>query len=144
MARDGLLPPTVEPGKTQRKSAWHAAGITALLLSAGVAAGAIRWRKMDSDYRNFGSQKPEPVVAEIQTQTNKVFLQLRQSEASFQFPSWASLIPDHGKLMHLFLVREASLDVFAHLHPFREADRVFSLELPSLPSGRYELYGDIT
>ena len=144
IARDSCLPPEAEASQPRRKFAWYAAGITALLLSAGVAAGAIRWRKMDSDYRNFGSQKPEPVIAEIQTDTNKVLLQLRQSEASLQFPSWASLIPDHGKLMHLFVIRESTLDVFAHLHPVRQSERSFSLELPPLPSGGYELYGDIT
>jgi hypothetical protein len=54
-------------------------------------------------------------------------------------------MPDHGKLMHLFLVREDGLDAFAHLHPVARSSEAldFDAALPPLPQGRYRVYGDI-
>lgn len=54
------------------------------------------------------------------------------------------LVPDHGKLMHLFLVKSGDLDVFAHLHPRRADSVTFISKIPDLPAGRYFVYGDIT
>lgn len=55
----------------------------------------------------------------------------------------STLIPDHGKLMHTFLIRTPGLDVFAHLHPKRIDSLTFQAALPSLPVGKYLVYSDI-
>lgn len=54
----------------------------------------------------------------------------------------APLIPDHGKLMHMFLVRDDK-QAFAHLHPVPRDSTEFLVTLPPLPAGRYRVYGDI-
>jgi hypothetical protein len=56
-----------------------------------------------------------------------------------------ALMPDHGKLMHMFVVRESSLEAFAHLHPIPRSPSAlkFDANVPLLPSGRYRVYGDI-
>jgi hypothetical protein len=56
---------------------------------------------------------------------------------------WTPLIPDHGKLIHVFMIREPDLLVFAHLHPLTRDSVSFRSALPSLPAGRYRVYGDI-
>lgn len=53
------------------------------------------------------------------------------------------IVPDHGKLMHLVLVKQNTLDVFAHLHPVRQNTFNFMVNLPPLPAGSYFLYGDV-
>ncbi len=53
------------------------------------------------------------------------------------------LIPDHGKLMHAFLLRTPTLDAFAHLHPERKDSTTFEANLPQLPPGKYLVYADI-
>jgi len=53
------------------------------------------------------------------------------------------LIPDHGHLMHLFLLRVPSMDRFYHLHPEQMSDGAFTLSLPAIPSGEYKIFADI-
>jgi hypothetical protein len=52
------------------------------------------------------------------------------------------LVPDHGHLMHLFVV-SPELDRLWHLHPRQSAIGRFEQRLPDVPAGRYELFGDL-
>jgi hypothetical protein len=52
------------------------------------------------------------------------------------------IIPDHGHLMHLFLIREPALDRMFHLHPQRDGGD-FTVRLPAAPAGRYHIFADV-
>ena len=63
-------------------------------------------------------------------------------------PGWLNrrtddLLPDHNHLMHLYVIHLPAMDRVWHLHPERGANDVFRQALPSMPAGRYALYGDI-
>ncbi len=53
------------------------------------------------------------------------------------------LIPDHGKLVHLFIIN-LDYSAVAHLHPLRTHDDTFETVIPPLPPGTYLAYADIT
>lgn len=53
------------------------------------------------------------------------------------------LIPDHGHLMHLFIVRMPDMKAFWHLHPDQTQPGDFAQNLPIMPEGQYKLYADI-
>jgi hypothetical protein len=53
------------------------------------------------------------------------------------------IIPDHGHLMHLFLVRMPEMDDFYHLHPEESAAGTFTHDLPAVAGGSYAVFADI-
>jgi hypothetical protein len=53
------------------------------------------------------------------------------------------LIPDHGHLMHLFIVRMPDMKAFWHLHPDQTQPGDFAVNLPIMPEGQYKLYADV-
>jgi hypothetical protein len=63
-------------------------------------------------------------------------------------PGWLrrqvdDLLPDHGHLMHLYVIRLPQMERVWHLHPDQIEAGVFAQDLPPTPAGRYQLYGDI-
>lgn len=70
-------------------------------------------------------------------------LNFKIDSASVKGRSLSFIIPDHGKLMHMFLVKEGSMDVFAHLHPSRKDTLTFEAPLPNMPAGRYLVFADV-
>jgi hypothetical protein len=64
--------------------------------------------------------------------------------ASYGPNSTLQLAPDHGKLLHLFLVGQPNHQAFAHIHPVRQTGTTFEVALPPLPEGDYEMFCDLT
>ena len=129
----------VEPGGTipapGRKRA-RLVGIIAVPVMAIILFGGARWwQSVDETYQQR-MYRPYVAKAAVVHEAGKPVLRL---EAALD-----PLIPDHGKLMHLFLIDSARMTSFAHLHPSLVDSSTFSTVLPPLPAGIYRLYGDVT
>jgi hypothetical protein len=105
-------------------------------------SGKAWWDLEDRDYRSNRLYQPVPVSVSVRTERSQPILRLAIDDARAR--DWAPLIPDHGKLMHLFLVRGGGLDAFAHLHPVQLQSGIFEVALPPLPAGNYTIYADVT
>ena len=117
--------------------------LTAVVLSLLVFGGKKWWDFEDSNYRNNALYKAFPVSARVRTDRDQLILKINV-DISERRGGWTPLIPDHGKLMHLFLVREGEPGAFAHLHPARRSETEFEAPLPPLPTGQYHIYADVT
>lgn len=129
----------VEPGRAippaGRKRA-RLVGIIAVPVMAIILFGGARWwQAVDQSYQQR-MYRPYVAKAAVIREAGKPVLRL---EASLD-----PLIPDHGKLMHLFVIDSARMRSFAHLHPSLIDSSTFASVLPPLPPGLYRLFGDVT
>jgi len=137
----------LEPGALPTKrDRWR--GRAAMALAAGVFSlmifgGRKWWEFEDANYRNNALYKPLSVSAQVRSERDQHILTIKV-DTSEHHGHWTPLIPDHGKMMHLFLIRDEEPVAFAHLHPVRRSGAEFEVPLPPLPSGSYHVYADVT
>jgi hypothetical protein len=117
-----------------------AMAVTAMVLAFLIVGGRRWWNGEAGLYRRLVYKPMQVDVTRPSPETlglalaDPGWLRWRQSD---------DLIPDHGHLMHLFLVRAPGLDAVAHLHPRRTGEASFTQASPPLPAGGYRLFGDI-
>ena len=139
------------PGMPREKSG--SSGKTKGVLAGTVCMLLILWGGKswwDSEAERYLSNIYKPIAgyAEIESSEEGNFLLLTVDKDQLQWGNtvrkMSYIIPDHGKLMHLFLIRKGDLDVFAHLHPKRIDSLQFRTLLPDLPAGDYHVFADFT
>jgi len=148
--RESGLPPGVQPDASRRRRARIAVAIAGVFSVLVLWGGSRWWSAEASSYSSSVLYRPFDAHASIAAQGDR-----RTMTLSIRDPRWTgkpvaesrynALMPDHGKLMHLFMVREPGLDAMAHLHPIARttAGLDFDADVPPLPPGRYRVYGDI-
>ena len=141
--REGTNRPGIDPTpESVRRGRW-AMAIASALIAGLLSLGGLWWHAAAADAEAVVYKTPE--IAGTLTDPRTLSLTIGSSNTE----RWAEriglndLVPDHGHLMHLFLVRAPGMDLIAHLHP-RQTDRgQFEQTLPSMPAGRYRMFADI-
>jgi hypothetical protein len=140
---DGLVP-TGQSIKNATRKKYMAVGITSLILFLILFGGSAWWNSWSSNYRKFLYKAPLAHTSILTEGTQRILnlnidsAWLRKNDQSMSY-----IVPDHGKLMHLFLIRQGTEDAFAHLHPIRKDSDNYMVVLPDVPAGRYLVFGDI-
>jgi hypothetical protein len=138
--REAQLSPGAKPGPKRVRGSRIAMAVTLAGACAVLYLGNKWWTAEASDYSRI-LYKPLSVNATLRDGSRLVL--------KLEDPGWLDrrtddLLPDHGHLMHLYIVSLPGIDRAWHLHPepSGEPDE-FVQSLPSMPAGKYALYGDI-
>jgi hypothetical protein len=147
--REAKLDPDNDPTPSQKLRGTIAMVLTALLMIGVLFSGNRWWGKEARDNAKLSYRLPH-LEASLHAATLQ--LHLENPNESSQFTQFGTeradrirlddLVPDHGHLMHLFLVR-TDMQSMWHLHPNQDQTSEFSEVLSSLPAGHYRIYADI-
>lgn len=147
--REAPLAPGEAPTPRTRKRARNAMALTSVITIALLVGG---WRWWNSEDANYKSNMDRPFKSKAEVANGKVNVVIAESTWVHRSDSawlrahggqaWTPLIEDHGKLMHVFLIRD-DMSAFAHLHPSTSDSVSFPADIPPLPAGRYRVFADI-
>lgn len=141
---DGLQKPGENATIHIKRKRWIGMAVTAVLLALVLYGGSAWWNSWAKDYQQY-MYKPFQANSTIRKAENGQVLtfSIDTSYLHYKNSKTSYFIPDHGKIMHMFLIKEGSLDVFAHVHPVRVDTLTFEVKLPEMPKGRYFVYADV-
>ena len=154
-ASDSLVAPG-EPADPARRRRGNIITVVAVPVVALLVFGGARWwDAVDKSYERTMYRPPDAVASVRQSAAGPVLTLSTRDTALFHV-FVAPIVPDHGKMMHLFLISDDKR-TFAHLHPVQADSAVWMIDgqratsagsfqtpMPPLSAGRYLLFGDVT
>jgi hypothetical protein len=139
-AREAQLEPGVLPDARGKQRGRVVMIVTLVGFAAVLYFANLWWTAEANEYARI-VYKPLQLDATVQD-GNRLLLKVKD-------PGWLDrgvddFVPDHGHLMHLFIVNLPAIDRVWHLHPEQAGDpATFLQSLPDMPAGHYALYGDV-
>jgi hypothetical protein len=142
--REGQLEPGQQAGPAQKRAARFVMAGALLIVAAVLVGGAFWWKTAAANLSNrMIYTAPELFVSLVPG--DQMLLRIGDSKWHTRRPDTVAtpLMPDHGHLMHLFLIRTPQMDRFYHLHPVPDKGGVFLENLPPVAAGHYQVFADI-
>jgi hypothetical protein len=152
VVRDSTVPPgQVPPPSNKRRSRIVMVGALVLVFLI-LYRGRTAWNVEAATYqRNVDLLKPPQAETTLVGQNRllirpagRLTVPLVGQSKSPAAVKMDEVIPDHGHLMHLFLIASPGMQRMWHLHPnLDQGGDAFVETLPTMPAGHYEVFADI-
>ena len=146
-AGDSMVKPGEDSTSKVRTKRWIGAAVGLVLVVTVVWGGNSWWNSWSSNYKRY-MYKPFTATSSVTSEADRQILNFTVDPTRLEQLTLTRninyLIPDHGKIMHMFLLKMGTLEVFAHLHPLRKDSTQFETVIPPLPAGDYYVFTDVT
>lgn len=139
---ESLVPPGEKIPPTRLRHA-DMATIIAMPVVGIIVFSGFRWWGAEAARYQRTLYQPVATSTAVRDSAGVPMLTMSITDSSWRAGRVTPVMPDHGKLAHLFLARAGSLDVFAHLHPSMPDPSTLATPLPALPAGTYRVYADV-
>lgn len=142
--REGQLEPGQVSGSVEKRAARVAMAIALVIVVGLLSLGGWWWRVAAAERAQQMIYKA-PQLSASMLPGGKMLLRVGESAWHTRRVEAVAtrIIPDHGHLMHLFLIRTPQMDRFYHLHPAEDKGGVFLDDLPPISAGHYQIFADI-
>ena len=139
---ESQVPPGESVPPARRRRARIGAAVATPIMALMIFGGARWWNAEASAYRRT-LYRPMRTQAAVRDAAGVPTLVLSIVDTNWREGRVGALMPDHGKMSHLFVVRIDSSGVLAHLHPALADPATLATALPPLPAGRYRVFADV-
>jgi hypothetical protein len=148
--RQGTLPPGEEPDGDRITRSSRAMIYAVAAMSLVLLGGWRWWVSEDSEFERL-RYRPMSSVAQLRDSvialsiTDAAWIaHLRDGLRRRARPGMnPTLVEDHGKIMHMFVVDADNGRTFAHLHPHTTDTLNFTAAAPALPPGKYSVFAEM-
>jgi hypothetical protein len=135
----------VAPGELmtpERKRIARRAALIATPVLALILLGGARWWGSEAAHYTRTLYKPVATRAEVRDVDGAPTIEVTVVDSTWR-AGVTPLMPDHGKIAHMFVIGVEWPFAFAHLHPLMPDHNTLRAVLPPLPPGRYRVFTDV-
>jgi hypothetical protein len=145
--RESRLPPGTAPPSDRRRRAAIAATVTLLFMAAIIVFGGWWWHVEAAGYAKDIYHSSDLHIALNGNRLDLSVGDYNEKKKKWDPDSTDDFLLDHGKIMHLYAIRQPGMDSAFHLHPepvsIGDSDIDLQTILPTMPPGNYKLYADV-
>ena len=140
---ESLLLPSQKLTKAVRWKAGIVATFSFVFFLWILYLGTLWWNSEENQYNRY-MYRPAAIETTLDPNDGNNRVEIKFLDQGHIDRRPGDLVPDHGKLVHVFLISKKNMDEFAHIHPIKIDSVTYEVYLPEgMKAGEYRMFTDV-